>query len=763
MATTTFDNLITFSRGSNATVTGPNGLIQWAPNNLVRNSESFEEVTWAKNNVTLAINSAVAPDSTSTADLMISIASTAITGPNYASGGTFTATPHTQSVYVKAATNIRYIQLLWTSGAVSTDYANFDLQTGAVTAGTYTSAAMTSVGNGWYRISMTSIPGAGSAGGMWPIAVPAATSTRATAYPGNGTDSFLLWGAQLELGSTATTYNNTSVRNLLGFSEAFDNAAWTKSAASIVTGAQANPVNGLFNAQKLMENTAAATQHYTRQLLTPVVSGPIATLSIYAKAGERRYIGLLEGFSNKGQYFDLQTGTVGGILVGAPSSASITAVGNGWYRCSITTPVTSTTISQELYLSATGTSISYTGDGNSGVYIYGAMLSNSASLDPYVPTPGAAPSSTAYYGPRFDYDPVTLLPRGFLVEEARTNLLLRSEEFDNAAWAKTNATVTANATNAPDGTTTADRVTITGNSIGVRQTSSATASTQVRSFYVKIDSGVRFFQILTDGSVNAFANFDLLLGVIGTKGSSVSDHTITAVGNDWYRIAMVSTDAIANSTYCSPVTSASAGWSTGASSGSFFIWGAQLETGAFATSYIPTIASTVTRSADVATITGSLFSQWWNAAQGGFIVEATTSSRIGTNPTQEALINLTSSLRLTRGAGSASIGWFLGSTTFMSSGVTTPLALVKSAGAYSAGNNAASTNGAAVTTDAGSTYGSPTQFDVGNIAGGSFFNGWLRSIRYVPVRAADFQLQALTELPLVPTLDLDFLNSLYEA
>jgi hypothetical protein len=42
-------------------------------------------------------------------------------------------------------------------------------------------------------------------------------------------------------------------------------------------------------------------------------------------------------------------------------------------------------------------------------------------------------------------------------------------------------------------------------------------------------------------------------------------------------------------------------------------------------------------------------------------------------------------------------------------------------------------------------------------------NGWFRSIRYVPVRAADFQLQALTELPLVPTLDADFINNLYEA
>jgi hypothetical protein len=46
---------------------------------------------------------------------------------------------------------------------------------------------------------------------------------------------------------------------------------------------------------------------------------------------------------------------------------------------------------------------------------------------------------------------------------------------------------------------------------------------------------------------------------------------------------------------------------------------------------------------------------------------------------------------------------------------------------------------------------------------GNYLNGHIRSIRYVPVRAADFQLQALTELPLVPTLDADFINNLYEA
>ena len=64
--------------------------------------------------------------------------------------------------------------------------------------------------------------------------------------------------------------------------------------------------------------------------------------------------------------------------------------------------------------------------------------------------------SAAINAPRFDFDPVTLAPLGFLIEEQRVNLLLYSAEFDNAAWAKTNTTITANATTSPDGTANAD-------------------------------------------------------------------------------------------------------------------------------------------------------------------------------------------------------------------------------------------------------------------------------------------------------------------
>jgi hypothetical protein len=372
-----------------------------------------------------------------------------------------------------------------------------------------------------------------------------------------------------------------------------------------------------------------------------------------------------------------------------------------------------------------------------------------------VPTPGAAPSSTAYYGPRFDYDPVTLLPRGLLVEEAKTNLLLRSETF-STTWANFGFTLDKNYT-APDGQNNATKIipdnatTLANNALQQDVSKAASSITYTVSIFAKAGEFNRLRLLVRDtasGSNFARATFNL-----GTK--TVSDGP--TVGGTFSAASVSYQDASEGFIrYCLTFTTGTevsirpvlvvfdAVATTGNGTSGIYAYGAQLEAGAFATSYIPTIASTVTRSADVATITGSLFSQWYNQPQGTFVVEAITSSRTTSSVTQEAIIDLSSTFRAARGASSIAIGWFLGSSTFMSSGVTAASTVVKTAGGYSAGNNAASTNGAAVTTDAGSTYGTATQMSVGNIGGGSFFNGHIRSIRYVPVRAADFQLQQVT-------------------
>jgi hypothetical protein len=201
-----------------------------------------------------------------------------------------------------------------------------------------------------------------------------------------------------------------------------------------------------------------------------------------------------------------------------------------------------------------------------------------------------------------------------------------------------------------------------------------------------------------------------------------------------------------------------------------FIWGAQLEAGAFATSYIPTIASTVTRSADVATITGSLFSQWYNQTAGALIAETSIATAVRPNASGIAGVSngsSTESIVMYRTGAAATIrgelldgGAILASYTVAMGGHPN-----KSAFAYELNNSNFALNGAAQTTDTACTTPTVDRLVIGSVwAGGDFpTNGHIRSIRYVPVRAADFQLQALTELPLVPTLDADFINNLYEA
>jgi hypothetical protein len=377
------------------------------------------------------------------------------------------------------------------------------------------------------------------------------------------------------------------------------------------------------------------------------------------------------------------------------------------------------------------------------------MLSNSASLDPYVPTPGAAPSSTAYYGPRFDYDPVTLLPRGLLVEEARTNLLLYSEQFDNAAWSKIRITVTANANTSPDGTLNADTLTGSGGgTTSLSQTMYATGGSHTATLYAKAGtkSVIQFSANTFAWGVDARANFDLQLGTLGTVDAGLTA-SIQNVGSGWYRCSVTATKAAsAGALLWCIVDSPTAAREAAATAGTLLTWGAQLEAGAFATSYIPTIASTVTRSADVATITGSLFSQWYRQAEGTFIAGFQTLETGLFAATGVALgfdNNLGKSLVYIGGGGDQAASF--DGATIVSSGVDTTGNAAKVASAYSASGRAISANGiATVTGTVAASYSSASLLNIARITGGNVLNGHIRSIRYVPVRAADFQLQQVT-------------------
>ena len=165
-----------------------------------------------------------------------------------------------------------------------------------------------------------------------------------------------------------------------------------------------------------------------------------------------------------------------------------------------------------------------------------------------------------------------------LLEPQRTNLVLRSEEFDNASWLKLGgSSVTANTTTAPNGTLTADTLSLTTNpSSSVAQSISfATTTTITISVYAKVASGTKDFRLRTD--------------------NPTTTQSFTAT-TSWQRFSMTATPTGNTSAY---VINDLAG-----TAGDLFIWGFQVEVGAYPTTYIPTTSATATRVADSASKTG---------------------------------------------------------------------------------------------------------------------------------------------------------------
>ena len=230
--------------------------------------------------------------------------------------------------------------------------------------------------------------------------------------------------------------------------------------------------------------------------------------------------------------------------------------------------------------------------------------------------------------PRIDY---TNGDANILLEPQRTNLSLYSSEFNNAYWTKNNSTISANLVASPDGSTTADKIVsnlFTGR-IAVSKIFTVTANVKnTFTIYAKAAEWNRIciFHDATTFSEGSFYGGGTVVNLLTGVSSNPSITKSTSVGNGWYRIETSATPTITSHhiaivPFAPSTTDVNAVVGDGVSG--VYIWGSQMETGSYATSYIPTTTSTVTRNLDDISKTG-VSTDILNPSEGTFYVEIST-------------------------------------------------------------------------------------------------------------------------------------------
>ena len=358
--------------------------------------------------------------------------------------------------------------------------------------------------------------------------------------------------------------------------------------------------------------------------------------------------------------------------------------------------------------------------------------------------------------PRLDYytsGGVTGCP-ALLIEPAATNLLSGSSDFGNTTyWTRpAGANVTGNVAGitAPDGTNTA----------ALFQASGTTATnSRLRQTISRTTTGSHAFSVFIKGFAGVAASGSLYtdVGLIElsfaiTSGGVVSLTSMTGAGavtsgitqfpNGWYRITAVGTAATSGSTqneiYCSP------------SGSQYYCWGAQLETGSVATSYIPTTTAAVTRNADVISVSGAV-SGCIGQTEGTFYVEFQASPSGSTSNWLNISDNTTNNWLFIGKDGINTRLYLRANNVVIFSNETTPLTggVVKAAIGYKSGDYAAYINGNLIVsgTTAFSFSSSLNRIHNGsNIAEPSLQISRYRSAALYTTRLTNSQLQALTTL-----------------
>ena len=551
--------------------------------------------------------------------------------------------------------------------------------------------------------------------------------------------------------------------NLFTYSEQFDNAIWSKLRSTVYSNAIIAP-DGTLGADKLVEDTQTGAHHLYKSYA--FTGGTTYTSSIFVKAGERTR-GIIQLGNGLVTFNGTGSATCSYNIIDKTAflssglSCGIQEFTNGWFRVWIT-GTADITGSDNVFISFlhNGSTASYAGDGISGLYIWGAQLEAGAFATSYIPSSvtwtGRASTAT-YVGSngliqtaasgvaRYQYNPTNLSVAPFLLlEPTATNLHFYSTvALTSAAAPNTLAASTEiSALMVGSTITKSTRDTGTGDTnIGYFMANLSATTVYVGWMYVWIPAStiLTSLNLTMDGAINPVAN--------------AADLTIR---NQWQRIYVTATTV---STGVYAVVLRANGMVTG---GYVYSTCYQIETGTYPTSYIPTVASQVTRiadtstsaqttrSADVATMTNSNFSSWYNFTEGTMIINVAVSYPAAYSGYTYMLGSFNDGIYHYRQSDSQSVVRIrVGSTDQFGAlgwGATwATTAINKNALTYKLNDfNAANNGGAPGSSDTSGIVPTVNALTIGSNNGSSYINGTIAKLTYYPTRLSNSTLQALT-------------------
>ena len=360
--------------------------------------------------------------------------------------------------------------------------------------------------------------------------------------------------------------------------------------------------------------------------------------------------------------------------------------------------------------------------------------------------------------PRIEYDAAGAV-KGLLIEEARTNLVIYSNDFTTSSWTRHDVSIASNVSGvtAPDGSETVDKMipNSSNNEHRVWDGVSSTAVGETYSVYAK-SAGYDYVWLgYYEDFVYGYAVVNLTNGVV--TASNTANYSVEASTNGFYRISVTKTTSGTNPRYISisPSPTASPTLNSnnvpsfvGDGTSGIYVWGAQIEAGAFPTSYIPTTGAAATRARDLAEIPTSAFG--YNNDKGSLVIDVLmpdvdqfmtlATFNISSYFNSRGLWKVNNALN---GAGDYFVfQTFDGVVTNSVFGQQTQAGYTKLGLSYGDSERSVINGGTVVSGT--SRYPNPTRLHLGGRDNGYQSQCWIKSIQYYPRRLTNTQLQEIT-------------------